>query len=194
MLAESPRGELRVRSSDERLQKDCAKAGDWYCLDVFYRLESAAPDEVVVRFRMVATTDEEARIVQKGLNKMVLLTEDGRRVRAELSPRFEVRPIPNLRYSDDGSIKTGRIVYRRQPDGSVIQEDEWYLGTVMRETKRVIGSNFIVFKGTNLISPTSKNLVFEFEKGLLGGGARWVFDFVGAEVRNATLAVNEPGI
>ncbi|MBL0215567.1 MAG: hypothetical protein IPQ07_17000 [Myxococcales bacterium] len=191
-LGDGPRGELRIPSKDERLQKDCALAGDWYCLDSFYRIESADSSEVVVRYRAVAMTAEQARLEASQIRKMVLITEDGRKVRAKLSSRFEVRPLPILRYEDDGYVKTGRVEYVPQADGRVIRQDETTIGTVRRKISRVIGSSYIVFQGADLISPGSKRVVIEFEKGLLGGGARWVFDFIGTEVRNAKLATNEP--
>ena len=191
-LGDGPRGELRIPAKDERLQKDCARAGDWYCLDDFYRLESADGNQVVVRYRKVAMTAEQARLEAKQVRKMVLITEDGRKVRAKVSSRFEVRPLSILRYEDDGYVKTGRVEYVPQADGRVIRQDETTIGTVQRRISRVIGTNYIVFEGAGLISPKSKRVVIEFEKGLLGGGAQWVFDFIGTEVRNAKLATNEP--
>lgn len=189
---QAPAGEMRRLHPDERLRGDCTAQHDWYCYDEFVRIEAADAEQVVLRYRIVGGDAVQARVGQRFVGMLTLVTEDGRRVTGTLAERFELQTLPTLDYQDDGYVKTGRREYLPQADGRVIAQDETTIGTVTRQLPRMIGTSYIVFEGARLLSPTSSKITFALPKGLLGGGEQWVFDFEGRTARNAVLATDEP--
>jgi hypothetical protein len=185
-------GELRLPGGDKQFQKDCAKVQDWYCLDAFFRIEAADETSVVVRYRITATDVENSHADEKFVRAMALVTADGRKIRGKLSTRFESKELPDISYSDRGYVNTGRIEHIPQADGRVITQNETTIAEVTRTLARVIGSNYIVFEGANLLSADAPKIILAFDGGLLGGGEQWTFDFTGAPPSNAVLAVGEP--
>lgn len=185
-------GELRLPGGDKKFQKDCAKVQDWYCLDAFFRIEAADETSVVVRYRVTATSLENSHAHEKFVKALTLVTADGRKVHGKISTRFESKELPDISYGDRGYVKTGRIEHIRQADGRVITQDETTIADVTRTMSRVIGSNYIVFEGANLLSADAPKVTLALPGGLLGGGEQWVFDFTGAPPSNAVLAVGEP--
>lgn len=185
-------GELRLPGGDKKFQKDCAKVQDWYCLDAFFRIEAADESSVVVRYRVTATSLESSHAREKFVAALALVTADGRKIRGKLSTRFESKELPDISYGDRGYVKTGRIEHVPQADGRVITQNETTIADVTRTISRVIGSNYIVFQGANLLSADAPKLILALDGGLLGGGEQWVFDFTGAPPSNALLAVGEP--
>ena len=185
-------GEMRLPGGDKQFQKDCAKVQDWYCLDAFFRIEAADESSVVVRYRVTATSLESSHAHEKFVRALALVTADGRKIRGKLSTRFESKELPDISYGDRGYVKTGRIEHIPQADGRVISQNETTIADVTRTISRVIGSNYIVFQGANLLGSDAPKIILALDGGLLGGGEQWVFDFTGAPPSNALLAVGEP--
>ena len=185
-------GEFRLPGGDKKFQKDCAKVQDWYCLDAFFRIEAADETSVVVRYRVTATSLESSHAHEKFVRALALVTADGRKIRGKLSTRFESKELPDISYGDRGYVNTGRIEHIPQADGRVITQNETTIADVTRTITRVIGSNYIVFQGANLLAADALKITLALDGGLLGGGEQWVFDFTGAPPSNAMLAVGEP--
>ena len=177
--------ELRIPHPDRRTQRICARNLASDCLDNFWRIEAATPGLVVIRYRRVAMSVEDARADADWVSRLSLVLPDGRRVGARLHERFDVEQLEPLHWTDRALARVGPETLQVDPDGTIRRERELRTIQTRESTARYSGANFIVFEGQGLIGREPPFVVLEFPGGLLGGGAQWTFSFRGAMPANA---------
>jgi len=182
--------EIRLPNVDSRLRTLCDNVRATECYDNFWRIESVSPTEVVLRYRRVGFSEEQVHANPEYIARATLRTDDGRSVPGVIHQRFTVERLAPIPYQGTADAPTGRTVYRRQADGSVVQEAEMGTVFVERHYERYAGTSYIVFSGQDLIRPQSLYVELVVAKrGLFGREQvyRWSFD--GSAPMNVTASL-----